>query len=172
MNIDELKQQVESAIALFTLVDERNLSFCQGLLDSLKAIERKHLERRADMAQLEEEVERLTQENQQIGAMLQSLLVTVGAGRHRKLDEIRTRLERHVGRLAGTSGRRPEPSTPDRPDIGQPDPGQPDTGQADRSFSVPDASIDEIVARIGRNAATAAEKAEPDAHAGARQPSA
>lgn len=155
VNIDELRQQVESAIALFTLVDERNLSFCQGLLDSLKAIERKHLERRADMVRLEEGVERLTQENQQLRAMLQSLVLAAGGGRHRKLDEVRTLLERHVGRLTQSGSRRSEP-----------DPGEPvtdgdATDQPDSAFSVPDASIGEIVARIGRTSATAAEKSAP-----------
>ncbi len=159
MNIDELKQQVESAIALFTLVDERNLSFCQGLLDSLKAIERKHLESCADMTQLGEEVERLTQENQQLRAMLQSLVVAVGAGRHRKLEEIRARLERHVGRLTQARGGQPD-GDPTSPEIDKSD-----AGPADRTFTVPDTSIDEIVARI-------AEKAEPDARTGAEQPGA
>ncbi len=166
MNIDELRQQVESAIALFTLVDERNLSFCQGLLDSLKAIERKHLERRADMAQLGEDVERLTQENQQLRAMLQSLVVAAGASRHRKLDEVRTLLERHIGRLTQSGTGRPEPAADDAPTGGT------ESGQPDRAFSVPDASIGEIVARIGRSATTTTEKAEPGTGVDATPPEA
>ena len=166
MNIDELRQQVESAIALFTLVDERNLSFCQGLLDSLKAIERKHLERRADMVQLGEEVERLTQENQQLRAMLQSLVVAAGASRHRKLDEVRTLLERHIGRLTQSGTSQPEPTADDAPASGT------DTGQPDRAFSVPDANIGEIVARIGRTSTTATEKTEPGTRMDATKPEA
>ena len=148
MNIDELKQQVESAIALFTLVDERNVSFCEGLLASLKEVEQKHLERRADMVKVEEEVERLTQENEQLRALLQSLLATVGAGRHRKLDEIRARLERRVNRLAHTTAN--QAAVP--------------AEKAESSFPVPDGSIDDIVARIGRTTGnTADQAAEPAA---------
>ena len=154
MNIDQLRQQVESAIALFTLVDERNVRFCQDLLESLKAIERKHLERRADMGRLEEQVEQLTQENQQLRALLQSLLVAVGAGRHSKHDEIKRRLEKRISRLAQTSG----PTGSDA---------EPARDQVVKSFTAPDDDIEEIVARIGRTTATKSglveEPAQPDA---------
>ncbi len=142
VNIDELKQQVESAIALFTLVDERNVSFCEGLLASLKEVEQKHLERRSDMVKLEEEVERLTQENEQLRALLQSMLTTVGTGRHRKLDEIRTRLERRVNRLAASQGANANAGD-------------------ETAFSVPDKSIGDIVARIGDRAAADTAAPEP-----------
>ncbi len=147
VNIEALKQQVESAIALFTLVDERNLSFCQGLMDSLKAIETKHLERRAETAQLEEEIERMTQENRQLRAILLSLLAAVGLDRDRKLDEIRARLEQRISRLAQAS------------DVASGTKGGGDLDSAphheNETFAVPDASINDIVKRISRTSATA-----------------
>ena len=156
MDTEDLKQQVESAIALFTLVDERNVSFCQELMDALKAIETKHLDHRAEMEQMEDEVERLTQENQQLRAMLKSLLVAVGAGRHRKLDDIRLSLEQRVARLAkaGDAGPDENEAVPDRAVAEQPS----------EPIVVPDDSISEIVARIERTSAQAgpAEAAEAD----------
>ncbi len=139
MNIDELKTRVASAIELFTLVDERNLDFCRRFMDALDAIEGRHRETQSDLEQVEAEVERLTQENQQLRVLLQAMIVAADSDRKNTLADLRGRLERRVNELAQPAATSNGPG--DRAPAARVDA---------PSFDMPGDAVQDIVERVSR----------------------
>lgn len=110
--IEELRQRVVDAEERFGVINQQQAKYSARLISLMNAVEGRILEQQDEIGQQTAAIERGSQENEQLRAMLHSLLKAIEAGSRDVLADAMQQLDQKASALVGEQPSEPE-ATPE-----------------------------------------------------------